>query len=161
MMNAKLTKKEKFAMVVAVVKGMEELENKDMLLDFLNHEIELLGKKSGSSKLTKVQRENITLKNDLYVAMLEFDRPITISEFKEESNSELALLSTSKLSALLNQMKDEPTPRIVRIEEKKRAYFSAVAEETEAEDDTDTEIEVETEQWKGASAIRPPRKNNS
>ena len=145
MMNAKLTKKEKFAMVVAVVKGMEELENKDMLLDFLNHEIELLGKKSGSSKLTKVQRENITLKNDLYVAMLEFDRPITISEFKEESNSELALLSTSKLSALLNQMKDEPTPRIVRIEEKKRAYFSAVAEETEAEDDTDTEIEVETE----------------
>jgi hypothetical protein len=27
-MNAKLTKKEKFAMVVAVINGMEELENK-------------------------------------------------------------------------------------------------------------------------------------
>ena len=150
MMNAKLTKKEKFAMVVAIVKGIEELENKDMLIDFLNHEIELLGKKSGSSKLTKVQKENITLKNELYVAMLEFDRPITISEFKEESNSELAFLSTSKLSALLNQMKDEPNPRIVRVEEKKRAYFSAVREEEETEEvateETPTE-EVATEQW--------------
>ncbi len=148
MMNAKLTKKEKFAMVVAIVKGIEELENKDMLIDFLNHEIELLGKKSGSSKLTKVQKENITLKNELYVAMLEFDRPITISEFKEESNSELAFLSTSKLSALLNQMKDEPNPRIVRVEEKKRAYFSAVREEEETEEvateETPTE-EVATE----------------
>ena len=139
MMNTKLTKKEKFAMVVAIVKGIEELENKDMLLDFLNHEIELLGKKSGSSKLTKVQKENITLKNELYVAMLEFDRPVTIAEFKEESNSELAFLSTSKLSALLNQMKDEPSPRIVRVEEKKRAYFSAVREEEEEEVRDETE----------------------
>ena len=149
MMNAKLTKREKFAMVVAIVKGIEELENKDMLIDFLNHEIELLGKKSGSSKLTKVQKENITLKNELYVAMLEFDRPITIAEFKEESNSELAFLSTSKLSALLNQMKDEPNPRIVRVEEKKRAYFSAVREEEETEEvateETPTE-EVATEE---------------
>jgi hypothetical protein len=136
-------------MVVAIVKGIEELENKDMLIDFLNHEIELLGKKSGSSKLTKVQKENITLKNELYVAMLEFDRPITIAEFKEESNSELAFLSTSKLSALLNQMKDEPNPRIVRVEEKKRAYFSAVREEEETEEvateETPTE-EVATEE---------------
>ena len=139
MMNTKLTKKEKFAMVVAIVKGIEELENKDMLVDFLNHEIELLGKKSGSSKLTKVQKENITLKNELYVAMLEFDRPVTIAEFKEESNSELAFLSTSKLSALLNQMKDEPSPRIVRVEEKKRAYFSAVREEEEEEVTDETE----------------------
>lgn len=145
MMNAKLTKREKFAMVVAIVKGIEELENKDMLIDFLNHEIELLGKKSGSSKLTKVQKENITLKNELYVAMLEFDRPITIAEFKEESNSELAFLSTSKLSALLNQMKDEVNPRIVRVEEKKRAYFSAVREEEETEEVATEETEVEAE----------------
>ena len=83
MTNAKLTKKEKFAMVVTIVNGIEELENKEMLLDFLNHEIELLGKKSGSSKLTKVQKENITLKNELYIALLEFDRPVTIAEFKK------------------------------------------------------------------------------
>ena len=145
MMNAKLTKKEKFAMVVAIINGMEEFENKEMLLDFLKHEIELLGKKSGSSKLTKVQKENITLKNELYVAMLEFDTPITIAEFKEQSNSELAFLSTSKLSALLNQMKDEPNPRIVRVEQKKRAYFSAVREETEVEETEEVATE-ETEE---------------
>ena len=142
----KSTKKEKFAMVIAVVNATET-ENKEMLLDFLNHEVELLGKKSGSSKLTKVQKENIALKNELYVAMLEFDRPVTIAEFKEESNSELAFLSTSKLSALLNQMKDEPNPRIKRVEEKKRAYFSAIPEETEAEEETEVEeIEVEVEE---------------
>ena len=138
----KLTKKEKFAMVIAVVNATET-ENKEMLLDFLNHEVELLGKKSGSSKLTKAQKENITLKNELYVAMLEFDRPVTIAEFKEESNSELAFLSTSKLSALLNQMKDEPNPRIARVEEKKRAYFSAIPEETEVEETEETEVETE------------------
>ena len=143
MMNTKLTKKEKFAMVVAIVKGIEELENKDMLVDFLNHEVELLDKKSGSSKLTKVQKENITLKNELYVAMLEFDRPVTIAEFKEESNSELAFLSTSKLSALLNQMKDELNPRIVRVEEKKRAYFSAVREEEEEVTEETEEVTAE------------------
>ena len=143
MMNTKLTKKEKFAMVVAIVKGIEELENKDMLVEFLNHEVELLDKKSGSSKLTKVQKENVTLKNELYVAMLEFDRPVTIAEFKEKSNSELAFLSTSKLSALLNQMKDEPSPRIVRVEEKKRAYFSAVREEEEEVTEETEEVTAE------------------
>ena len=141
----KMTKKEKFAMVIAIVNEVET-ENREMLLDFLNHEVELLGKKSGSSKLTKVQKENITLKNELYVAMLEFDRPITIAEFKEESNSELAFLSTSKLSALLNQMKDEPNPRIKRVEEKKRAYFSAIPEEVEETEVEETETEVEENQ---------------
>ena len=136
MTNTKLTKKEKFAMVVEIVKGIEG-SNKEMLLDFLNHEIELLTKKSGSSsKLTKVQKENLALKDELYEVLLEMGKSVTIAEFKEESTSGLAFLSTSKLSALLNQMKDEPTPRIKREEIKKRAYFSAIPME---------EVEEETE----------------
>ena len=130
----KLTKKEKFAMVIKAIKGIEELENKDMLVEFLNHEVELLDKKSGSSKLTKVQKENVVLKDELYKAFAELEKAVTIAEFKEESNSELAFLSTSKLSALLNQMKDEPAPRIKREEVKKRAYFSAIVEESEVEE---------------------------
>ena len=130
----KLTKKEKFAMVIKAIKGIEELETKDMLVEFLNHEVELLDKKSGSSKLTKVQKENVVLKNELYKALAELGKAVTIAEFKEKSNSELVFLSTSKLSALLNQMKDEPTPRIKREEIKKRAYFSAIVEESEEEE---------------------------
>lgn len=140
----KLTKKEKFAMVIEAINGIEELETKDMLVEFLNHEVELLDKKSGSSKLTKVQKENVVLKNELYKALAELGKAVTIAEFKEKSNSELAFLSTSKLSALLNQMKDETTPRIKREEIKKRAYFSAIVEESEEEEE-ESEVAVEEE----------------
>ena len=136
MTMTKMTKKEKFAMVIALVNGTET-ENKEMLLDFLNHEVELLEKKSGSSssKLTKVQKENLALKDELYEVLLEMNKAVTIAEFKEESSSGLAFLSTSKLSALLNQMKDEPTPRIKREEVKKRAYFSAIPLEEETSEE--------------------------
>ena len=121
MANAKLTKKEKFNMVMELVKGNEMLE------EFIAHELELLEKKSGSSKETKTQKENAILKNQLVFALAELQtekgRAVTITEFKLESKSDLALLSTSKLSTLLNQMTKEEKPRIKRTEVKKRAYF--------------------------------------
>jgi uncharacterized protein (DUF2344 family) len=117
-MANKLTKKEKFNMVLEMVKENE------MLKEFIEHELELLEKKSGSGKETKTQKENAVLKNKLVVALGEFEKPVTIAEFQAKSNSELACLSTSKLSALLNQMCKEENPRVVRTEEKKRAFFS-------------------------------------
>lgn len=117
MANTKLTKKEKFNMVMELVKGNEMLE------EFIAHELELLEKKSGSSKETKLQKENAVLKNKLVIAFGEFSEPITIADFQAKSGSELATLSTSKLSSLLNQMCKEENPRMVRTEVKKRAYF--------------------------------------
>ena len=120
MANTKLTKREKFNMVLEIVKGNEMLE------EFIAHELELLEKKSGSSKETKTQKENAILKNQLLLELGRFDKPMTITDFKVESKSELAMLSTSKLSALLNQMCKEENPRIKREEIKKKAYFSVV-----------------------------------
>ena len=117
MANTKLTKKEKFNMVLEMVKDNAELKK------FIEHELELLEKKSGSSKETKLQKENAVLKNKLVIALAEFSEPITIADFQAKSNSELATLSTSKLSSLLNQMAKEENPRIKRTEIKKRAYF--------------------------------------
>ena len=48
MANTKLTKREKFNMVLEMVKDNAELK------EFIEHELELLEKKSGSSKETKL-----------------------------------------------------------------------------------------------------------
>ena len=120
MANTKLTKKDKFNMVMELVKGNEMLE------EFIAHELELLEKKSGSSKETKTQKENAILKNQLLLELGRFGKPMTITDFKVESKSELAPLSTSKLSTLLNHMDKEEKPRIKRTEVKKRAYFEVV-----------------------------------
>ena len=55
-----MTKKEMFAMVIAVVNG-SEVENKEEMLGFLNHEVELLEKKNSKSGQTKTQKENEVL----------------------------------------------------------------------------------------------------
>ena len=118
MANTKLTKKEKFNMVLEIVKGNEMLE------EFINHELELLEKKSGSKGQTKTQKENEVLKEELVKAFAEFDTPITISDFCSKSSNLVASLSNQKISALLRQLVAEG--KMVRIEEKKKAYFSVV-----------------------------------
>ena len=125
MTNTKLTKKEKFAMVLEIVKGNEMLE------EFIKHEIELLNKKSGKSGETKTQKENKELKNQLVVALAEFDKPLTVSEFMAQSTHAVATLSNQKLSALLRQLVEEK--RVVKTSEKKKSYF-AVATETSTQE---------------------------
>ena len=66
-MTKKMTKKEMFAMVINVV-SETEAENKEEMLKFLNHEVELLEKKSGKSGETKTQKENKILMEQLVEA---------------------------------------------------------------------------------------------
>jgi hypothetical protein len=92
------------------------------MLDFINHEIELLNKKSGKSGQTKTQKENELLKEDLLIAFESMDKPVTISEFQEQSTALIANLSNQKLSALLNQL--VKAEKMVKTVEKKRSYFA-------------------------------------
>ena len=121
----KMTKKEMFAMVIEVVNGAE-IENKNEMLEFLNHEIELLEKKNSRTGQTKVQKENEVLKVQLVEALAEMPEPMTISEFQEKSNHEVATLSNQKLSALLRALEKEG--KIVKEIVKRRSYFSIVRE---------------------------------
>ena len=121
----KMTKKEMFAMVIAVVNG-SEVENKAEMLDFLNHEVELLAKKNSKSGQTKTQKENEVLITQVELALAEFDRPVTISEFMKESNHEVATLSNQKLSALMKKLVD--CGKVNKTIEKKKSYFSLVRE---------------------------------
>ena len=127
-MTKKMTKKEMFAEIIAMAKG-EKLTNAipQDIVDFAQHEIELLENKSSKSGPTKTQKENELLIAQLEEALAEFDRPVTVTEFMKESPSSVATLSNQKLSSLLKKCVDE-RKTVVRTMEKKHAYFSLVRE---------------------------------
>ena len=120
-MTKKMTKKEMFAEVMAVVERAE-VENKAEMVAFIEHEIELLNKKSSKSGQTKTQKENELLMEQLIMAFEEMEHPVTISEFQATSSFEVATLSNQKLSALLKKLVDGG--KMVKTVEKKKSYFS-------------------------------------
>lgn len=111
----KLTKKEKYGMVLDYIKDNE------MLVEFINNEINLLTKKASSSSKTKTQIENENIKEKLVATLNELDNPITITDL-QKVNSEMGAYSNQKLSALLTQLVNEK--KVYRIVDKKKTYFS-------------------------------------
>ena len=117
----KLTKKDLFgqARELAVANGREDL------VAFIDHEIELLNKKASASGESKTQKENLVIMDRLYNELANMDRAVTISEL--QANSEYAsTLSNQKISALFKKMVE--AGKVAKTTEKKRSYFSIVAE---------------------------------
>lgn len=115
MKEKKLTKREKFEMVKAYVADNE------MLMEFIDNEINLLTKKASSSAKTKTQIENEGIKDKIVATLKELDRPVLITEL-QNANTELATYSNQKISALLTQLVNA---NIVKREvDKKKAYFT-------------------------------------
>lgn len=123
MENKKMTKKETINLLIDVLMGNQEVEDMQIFIDFLTRERELLEKKSSKSTPTKTQLENENIKNVIVEVLTESDRPLTITEI-QKANTGLEVLSNQKISSLLTQLKEEN--RVVRTEEKKKAYFSVV-----------------------------------
>ena len=125
MTNTKLTKKDKFNMVLEMVKGNEMLE------DFIKHELELLDKKASGSDKAKAKKnaETEKLKADLLVALKEYGKPVTVTEFHDKSPATVATLSVSKLTSLLTSLKADG--KVVRTEIKKRPFYSVAPESAE------------------------------
>jgi hypothetical protein len=111
----KLTKKEKYGMVLDYIKDNE------MLVEFIENEINLLTKKASSSSKSKNQLENENIKEKLVAILNELDNPITITDL-QKANSEMGAYSNQKISALLTQLVNEK--RVYRIVDKKKTYFS-------------------------------------
>jgi arginyl-tRNA synthetase len=89
------------------------------LVEFLNHEIELVSKKRNGQ--TKTQKENEKLVEVVFEAIANAGHPVTVTElFKAVESDEIK--SAQKLSALVKKLKD--ADRVVRTEDKKVAYFS-------------------------------------
>lgn len=115
MAEIKKTKRVFYNELLEVVKGNDELVN------FINHEIELLDKKANSKTPSKTQIANESIKETIKNVLVESARPMTITDIQAQNN-ELAELSNQKISALLTQLVNEKV--VVRTVDKKKAYFT-------------------------------------
>ena len=113
----KVTKRDNFNALLKI----EEVASNEQLVEFINHELELLDKKSASHTTAKTanQKANEEIKKTLIEALAKLGKS-TISELQAGSE-EMAEYSNQKLSALLKQLVDSKA--VVRTMDKKKAYF--------------------------------------
>ena len=122
-MEKKLTKKDYFEMIKGVCADRTDI------VDFCNHEIELLSRKNSKSGATKTQKENEIVANMLVEELAKIGKPITITDLMNTSETVKNYtlengnnLTNQKISAIFTQLKDNH--RIVRVVDKKKSYFS-------------------------------------
>lgn len=119
-----MTKKEMFAMAINVIAETNAPE-KDALIAGLEHEIELLNKKSSSvRKPTKTQIENEGFKAEIMAYLAEADMPKAIKELQSEIPS-LAELTNQRITHLLTDLVKGGS--VAKEYVKKTPYFAIVA----------------------------------
>ena len=118
-MEKKMTKAQKFAMLKAIPQVAENA----MLVEFIDHEVELLTKKNASEKkLTPQQKANEAIKENILATMsADPNRLFTITELTKAVPNLPEDMSVNRMSALVRQLKDDG--KVVRIEDKRKALF--------------------------------------
>ena len=121
--TTKMTKAQKFAMLRAIPAVAENA----MLVEFIDHELELLSKKnSAEKKPTAQQTANAGIQSAILSAMsAEPNRLFTITELIK-SVPECADLTNQRVSALVRQLVD--AGKVERTEEKRKAFFRFLSE---------------------------------
>ena len=112
-MANKMTKVEMFNAIKAV-EGLSQ----DMI-DFIDHEVELLQKKAANKKATKTQQENVEIKAEIKSVLT--SEGATVTEIQAKS-AVLSELSNQRVSALLRQMIE--AGEVVKTTDKKKSYFA-------------------------------------
>ena len=116
-----MTKKEMFVEIRKAV-----IDNAEMVA-FIDHEIELLNKKSGSSrKPTKTQLENDSYKADILKTLAEVDAPVSIKELMNICPT-IAELTNQRVTHMLTDLRKEG--KVARTYVKKVAYFALGSED--------------------------------
>lgn len=120
MTNKKITKRERFESLLK----LSQVQADPGMVEFINHELELLAKKnSADKKPTAQQVANESIKQAILDGM-EDNRLYTITEL-QKSIPACAELSNQRVSAIVRQMVGVS---IDRTEDKRKAYFSKIAE---------------------------------
>lgn len=121
MMNAKKpTKRDNYNALLSI----PAVAANSALVDFINHEIELLDKKNSSDKKpTAQQTANEGIKTAILDNMVA-GKMYTITEIIK-TVPECADLTNQRVSALMRQLIEAKL--VVRIEDKRKAYFEIVA----------------------------------
>lgn len=119
------TRKEMFTRVSDF---LAEYEADITLIDFVNHQIELLDNKTESKKQSKEQEENAAYSNAIYEQMA-FERKYSAAELMKElpavsdwnANHETEL-SVQKLASLLKPLVDGG--KVIKTTEKRRVFYT-------------------------------------
>ena len=120
-MEKKITKRE---VLTAMLEVQAIQENADFVA-YIENELQLLAKKSENRKSAKTSEENLKLA-EVVLETLKGSEGMSASEIAR-ANSELSDLSTPKMTALLKVLMEQG--KVVRIEDKKKVLFKAVATE--------------------------------
>lgn len=119
----KLTKRDHFTNLLSIA----DVASNPVLVEFIEHELELLAKKNSSEKKpTAVQIANQGIKEAIFEGM-EDNRLYTITELIKEIPA-CADLTNQRVSSLVRQMYDCAEPTVERIEEKRKAYFRKISQ---------------------------------
>lgn len=116
-MEKKITKKEMFANLYTVVEA-SDVANKADLLGFIDHEVELLEKKSSKVTMTATQKENIGVIETIKEVLAEKPNS-TVSELIKD---ERLPYTNQKVSALLKKLCD--AGEVDKATDKKVSRFS-------------------------------------
>lgn len=109
-----MTKKEMFVEIKNLLADNEEVVN------FCEHEIELLSKKRSSGN-SKAKAEAEARAELVYEALAKMENPVTVSELQAlTDNEEVAGFTNQRISALLRKLGD----RVVKDVVKGKSYFS-------------------------------------
>ena len=117
MENKKMTKKEKFAMI------KEYIQDNEMLMEFIDNEINLLTKKASSSAKTQTQKANENIKEKIVELLKSTNLQYTITDF-QNAFEDMSEYSNQKLSALFTQLVNEK--KVEKTIDKKKSYFKAI-----------------------------------
>ena len=113
-----MTKREMFSAILAV----DAVASNPEMVEFLNHQIELLDTRNVMRKPTKTQTENEGVKDDICAILLENGGRMRVKDIAEDARMEG--YHPNKISALLRQMlPDVGDGRVVKEIEKKVSYF--------------------------------------
>ena len=119
-MANKMTKKDYFARLRnALPTGVEGYDD---LIKFIDHEVELLDKKTTTRKLTPAQMENEKRMEEL-LAEIDSEKKYTITNFREDTEA-FKGLSSQRATALVGIMINQN--KLAREVAKGIAYFSKV-----------------------------------
>lgn len=130
MSEKRVTKRERFGEILGILKGMEGTEE---LVEFVNKEIETLGKRKSAK--TATQKENEVLVEKLFDILAKNAEVMTATQVLEAAQAEgvEGVNTNQKVSALLKKLVD--AGRVVKVMDKKKAYFSVDA--NKANEDTE------------------------
>lgn len=130
MSEKRVTKRERFGEILGILKGMEGTEE---LVEFVNKEIETLGKRKSAK--TATQKENEVLVEKLFDILAKNAEAMTATQVLEAAQAEgvEGVNTNQKVSALLKKLVD--AGRVVKVMDKKKAYFSVDA--NKANEDTE------------------------